>query len=110
MSMKHLVEFPTEDGNTILVEVEQPGDEGRVPAGKFQDIPERAQQTFEKALERIRPAAAAIYSKLKDLGDSPSDVSVEFGIKLSAKAGAVIASFDAEANLKVVIAWKQRSA
>ena len=78
--MKQLVEFPLEDGGTILVEVDVPEEPGMVPATRGEVI-QRAQQTFEAALEKIRPAAQAIIGQLRALHDPPDEVEVEFGLK-----------------------------
>lgn len=53
--MKQLVEFKLEDGNTIMVEVEQPEAQGgTIRAGrKPGEIYYEATQTFEQALEKI---------------------------------------------------------
>ena len=102
--MKQLVEFPLEGGGWIVVEVDEPR-AGTVRAGRAGEVIERAQQTFESALQSIKPAAASIVRFLRELEDSPDEVSVEFGIKLNVKAGVVI-SADAEANYKVNLKWK----
>jgi hypothetical protein len=56
---------------------------------------------------RIKPAATAIISKLRELNQPPDTIGVEFGIKLSAGAGAILASAGAEANFKVTLTWKR---
>jgi NTP-dependent ternary system trypsin peptidase co-occuring protein len=60
--------------------------------GSPAEVAERARQTFEASLERIKPAAAAIIAKIRELSDKREEIGVEFGIKLSAEAGVVIAS------------------
>jgi len=110
--MKRLVEFPLQEGGAIMVEV----DSAAAPAGSTvrgvnpTAVLEKARQSFETALEGIKPAAGAIIGKLRELGDQPEQVSVEFGIKLSAEAGAVIASTGVEANFKVTLLWKRAQA
>ena len=104
--MKRLVEFPLEEGGTILVEVDAPKEPGIVPAARGATV-EKAQQTFEQALEKIRPAAQSIIAKLRDLNDPPDEVEVEFGVKMNAEAGAIFASVSGEANYKVTLTWKQ---
>lgn len=106
--MKHLIEFPLEDGDSVLVEVDEPAPEGGVVrAARPGEIAVRVGQTFESAMERVRPAAAAIIAKLRGLADPPDKVKVEFGIKLSADAGAFVASAGAEANYTVTLTWKR---
>jgi hypothetical protein len=106
--MKRLVEFPLEGGNSILVEVDEPEAEGVVRAARPGEIAERALQTFETALQKIQPAAIVIIDHLRKLSDPPDQVNVEFGVKLSAGAGAVLASAGAEANYKVTLSWKRK--
>ena len=106
--MKRLIEFPLEDGTTILVETDAPEEPGPVPAMRGgPEMPERAGQTFEAALDKIRPAAQAIIQKLRALHDPPDEIEVEFGLKLNAQAGAFVAAAGTEANYKVTLTWKR---
>jgi hypothetical protein len=106
--MKRLIEFPLEDGTTILVETDAPEEPGPVPAMRGGPAtPERARQTFEAALDKIRPAAQAIIQKLRALHDPPDEIEVEFGLKLNAQAGAFVAAAGTEANYKVTLTWKR---
>jgi len=105
--MKQLVEFPLEDGGSILVEVETPETAGMVPASRGGEVVAKAQQTFEAALEKVRPAAGAIIAKLRALHDPPDEIEVEFGLKMSAEAGAIVAAAGVEANYKVTLTWKR---
>lgn len=107
--MRHLVEFPLDDGTTILVEVDEPGRAGgTVKAGRVEEVVQKAQQTFEHALDKVKPAASAIIQKLRSLSDAPDEVEVEFGLKLSAEAGAFIAAAGMEANYTVKLMWKRK--
>jgi hypothetical protein len=111
--MKRLIEYPLKDGNLVLIEVEEP-ERPVNPAMRGVQVPshevvERATQTFEDALDKIKPAASAIIAKLKELKTPPDQIGLEFGIKFSAKAGAVIASAGAEANFNVTLTWKRES-
>jgi hypothetical protein len=85
--VKRLIEFPLEDGTSMAVEVDEPGTEGMVRAARPGEITEKATQTFEAALERLKPAAAAIISQLRGVSDPPEQIGVEFGVKLSAGGG-----------------------
>jgi len=67
-----------------------------------------ASQTFEAALEKIKPAASGIIAKMRTLADPPDQAVVVFGIKLGARTGALIASPDSEANFLVTLTWKAR--
>ena len=110
--MKRLVEFPLQEGGTLLVEVDEPEGYaetttrgGVVKASRPSEIADKAKDTFEDALDKIRPAAQSIIDKLRELHDAPDEIGVEFGIKLSAEAGMFIASASVEANYKVTLKW-----
>ena len=106
--MKQLIEFPLEDGGSILVQVDEPAPEGVVVrASRAGDVVKKASQTFESALDKIKPAAGAIIAKLRGLHDPPDEIEVEFGLTLSAEAGAFVAAAGAEANYTVKLTWKR---
>lgn len=63
------------------------------------------QQAFEEALSRIRPIADSVMRTAREL-NNPHEIAVEFGIKVSAASGVVLASAEAEANFKVSLKWK----
>ena len=110
--MRRLVEFPSETGEPILVEVEDVGFGGETRRGlSASAVVDRAQTTFEDALEKARPMASSLVGKLRAIGDTagnpPDEVQVEFGIILSAEAGAVLAAASATANYKVTMTWKR---
>ena len=110
--MKRLVEFPSDSGEPILVEVEDIGFGGETRRGlSASAVVERAQTSFEDALDKVRPMASSLVGKLRAMGDAaadpPDEVQVEFGIVLSAEAGAVLAAASAGANYKVTMTWKR---
>lgn len=112
--MKRLVEFPSESGEPILVEVEDVGFGGETRRGlSTSAVFERAQTSFEDALEKARPMASSLVGKLRTIGDAagspPDEVQVEFGIILSAEAGAVLAAASASANYKVTMTWRRQT-
>jgi hypothetical protein len=104
--MKQLVEYELEVGGSILVEVDLP-DAGIERAGRGDQII-KAKERFGDALEQIKPVAQTVFSKLGGL--SADEIGVDFGIKLGAKAGTIIACADAEANFTVRLTWKRENA
>ena len=106
--MRHLIEFDLEEEGTILVEVKELSPEsGVVKAGRAGAMVEKASQTFESALDKIKPAAAVIVSKLRHVADPPDEIEVEFGLTMNADAGAFIAAVSAEANYTITLTWKR---
>jgi hypothetical protein len=104
--VKRLVEYSLSDGNSVMVEVDEARG-GGVRRGGPSDITEKATQTFETALEKIRPAAVELIAQFRNLHEPPQIAVVEFGVKLSAEAGAFIASVATEANFKVTLTWRR---
>jgi hypothetical protein len=107
--MKQLFEFPLEHhGSSITVEIEEAGTEQGVDrAGLGDQVIKRATQSFEAALDKMKPVVNAVMSKLQELTSSMDEVGLEFGLKMSAKAGIVLAAGDVEANFKVSLKWKK---
>jgi hypothetical protein len=105
LSVKRIVEFPLESGDSILVEVDEPSD--RIGLGD--EIAEKAQKTFESALNAIKPVASTVINKVRSLNEPADEVEVKFGIKMTAGLGAVIASGNGEVNYEITLKWKQES-
>jgi len=106
--MKRLVEFPLEEGGSIVVQIDEPETGGTVRAGR-EDTIEKAKDTLEDALNRVLPAAKSVVEKLQSMASRPDEIEVTFGINLSAKAGAFIALASAETNFGVTVRWTSAS-
>jgi hypothetical protein len=106
--VKRIVEFPLESGGTILVEVDKPAPtDERISLGD--EVAQKAQQTFESALEKVKPLANAIMTKVCSLNEPADEVEVKFGIKMSAELGVVITSGSAEVNYEITLKWQQKA-
>jgi len=69
--MKRLAEFPSESREPILVEVEDVGPSGETWRGLSPSaVVERAQTSFEDALEKAKPMASSLVGKLRAIGDA----------------------------------------
>ena len=109
--MHRLLDFPLQEGEgSVLVQVEDTafGEPTRGLSGNA--IVERSHRAFEQALAGIRPAAQAVIDAMRGLADFPDEVGVEFGVQLSAEAGAFIASGSTTANFKVSLTWRRADA
>jgi hypothetical protein len=112
--MRRLVEFPSESGEPIMVEVEDlelAGDGGKTRRGLSPSgVVERAQTSFEDALDTAQPIASGLIGKLRSIADPPDEVQVEFGLSLSANVGALlVAGASAGANYKVTLKWTKEA-
>jgi hypothetical protein len=113
--MAHYIQFQTDDGNTILVEVEEADvyQPGVVKAGlreKAQEAVSQAKAGFEEGLEVIRHNATAFIKKVRSLSDPPDEVEVTFGLKATGELGNfAVAKAGAEANYTVTLKWKREA-
>jgi hypothetical protein len=106
--VKRLVEFPLEAGGSVVVEIDEPAS-GPTMRGLGKDgssLAERADKTFEQATAAVTPSAHALIARLRSMDDPPEEISIEFGVQLSAQTGAFIAALAAEANFKVSMTWR----
>jgi hypothetical protein len=106
INMKQLMEYPLEEGGSILVEVTVSNAEARIQkAGRTDELPVKAAITFEAALNSIRPVANSVISKLEGLSRPPDEVEVQFGLGFKADANAIITSLEADTNLQLILKW-----
>ncbi|MDN3020411.1 CU044_2847 family protein [Streptomyces sp. S.PB5] len=100
--MEGLVEFKMGDGAVVAVEA---ADDVRGAKLVSRDGTVRAAHTFENALDGVRSAAEAALRVFRDGTLQPDGVEIEFGVKLSAETGAIIAKGTAEGHLVVKLTW-----
>ena len=104
--MKQVIEFSTDYGASVYVEVDEQMEDDRIALGER--IVHTAQQTLDSAMESVKPLANTIMNKIKSLNEPADEVEVKFGIKMSAELGAVIASGNAEVNYEITLKWNKK--
>ena len=109
--MSQLVQFPLEDGSTIVVQVAESSSTSPAPVTRGtrstpDQVTEKAATSFEGALEHVRPITARLIERLRSIEDSPDEIQVEFGIDLHAELGAFVASASTNANFKLSLTWR----
>jgi hypothetical protein len=102
--MKRILPMPTEGGDTISIEVDEVTGAVVRGAGSTAFL-DKSAQTFEAVVASVRPVALALVQQFANLGSGTNSIRVKFGIKISAAAGAIIASAGSEANFEVEINW-----
>lgn len=97
--------MPLDGGGEILLEAgaEAPP-EGPVKAGRIGDAVRDLPHTLSEALVPVRESARTVLAALWQAG--PDEVEVEFGVDLSAEAGAIITKSQAGFHLKVRVLWQ----
>lgn len=106
--MKNYVQLQFDDGTPLLVE----NYDDSIPTQRTRSAPEeiaitKAEQSFSCAISNLRDAANTTLNILREL-DQPNDIVLEFGVKFSAKAGAILASVDSGATFKITLKWSER--
>jgi hypothetical protein len=105
--MTHVMTMAIDDGSTVLVEVAD--DTGIERVGRVDTVVRDASETLNEALARVRPAAASILRSVREMAQPPDTVTLEFGVKLTAEAGVVVARTTGEANFKITVEWSTDS-
>jgi len=89
----------------VAIEAE---DASRVVRGwRPEEATARATETLEAAIGRVRPTVDAVVSSFRDSLQVPTEIEVEFGIVLTAEAGAVIARTQGEVHFQVTVRWSR---
>ncbi|MEV8633375.1 CU044_2847 family protein [Streptosporangium sp. NPDC051023] len=102
--MTVLVRIPLDGGGVILVESTEV-DDGPVKARRIRDAVHEVPRTLGEILQPVAESARIL---LHHLGRAkPAELEVEFGIDLTAEAGAVITKSSVGTNVKVRMVWKQ---
>jgi len=106
------IETKTKDGSVIRIEVEsgaktKTGFSAQVD-GSTAD--EAVANAYGETLNTIRACANGIVDTLQNLNTPPSAASVEFALKVDAKAGPMIAKSGSNVHFKVSLSWKQPEA
>ncbi|MCX5090088.1 CU044_2847 family protein [Streptomyces sp. NBC_00365] len=104
--MDGVMEFKTGDGAVILIEEgEDESGSGSRLVSRGENGVVQATRTFEGALEGVRSAAESALRVFRDGSLRPGSVEIEFGVKLTAEAGALIAKSAVEGHLVVKLSW-----
>lgn len=111
--MQGLLRWQTEDGPVIVeVDLDEGARDGfrsvalpKFRRGEIVDVPGR----LEGALDHARVAAKSALRAFRHPSMGADEISLEFGIKLNAEAGAVVARTSAEAHMTVRVNWKRHA-
>ncbi len=108
------VEFPLEDGGSILIEtpdLQEKIQSGFVKSGQSEAAREAAlpaSRSFDASVENVRKAAELLVSKLRTISAPPDEMTVSFGLKASGDLGSLaIGKVGGEANYAVTLKWKK---
>ncbi|WAL98995.1 CU044_2847 family protein [Streptomyces sp. Je 1-369] len=106
--MNELVRWESDEGPVVVeVDSRDPGFRSVSRRGESGGIHE-VEGRFESALTNVRGAAMSALRTFRDRALDPDAIELEFGVKLSAEAGAVIAKTATEGHLTVKLTWSRR--
>ncbi|WUD72029.1 hypothetical protein OG937_10135 [Streptomyces sp. NBC_00510] len=104
----HTVEVPLGDGTDDVVRVQvREVDEGLVRVGRGSRAVPRAERTLGQMLDTVRPVADSFVGRFRGMVNAPDEVTLEFGVSISAEADVVIASTATAANFAVTLTWNR---
>ncbi len=114
VTVPELAEFRLADGSVVLVQVDGPETDDVAVRGwrdKAADAGERltvtANRTLDGAIDAVVPAAETLVRRLRETAGGPDELTVEFGLQMSAQAGAYIAQATSTANFRVSMTWRR---
>lgn len=106
--MADYIETTTKSGAKLLIEVaaEVRGSTGfgRQTSTENSD---QVSDAYTQMLAAIEACASGVIETIEGLPTQPSAASIDFGVKIDGKAGAMIAKSLGEGQVKVSLSWKQ---
>lgn len=108
---KVIISIPLDDDTSVFVEVDQ-ADEGEYLTPEdalapisVQDRLSDIRTTVHDAIENIIRPTIETMLKIRETVRPPDAIELEFGLKLSGRAGLVFASSQMEGHIKVKASW-----
>ncbi|MGW7542672.1 CU044_2847 family protein [Streptomyces sp. NPDC054770] len=103
------MEFSLGEGGSVLVRVSDEPDAAAVVTrgGSMSAVIEKAEGTFDSVMQSVRAVARGVSAQVEDFGQRPDALVVQFGVELSAQAGAIITAAGASAQLTVTLTWNR---
>jgi hypothetical protein len=108
--MTEYIETESKSGAIIRIEVgaDAKGSAGfGRQAGSTDVSNEAVKDAYDQILTTVRACADGMMDTIQGLETQPSAASIEFALKVDAKAGAMIAKSMGDAHFKVSLSWKQ---
>jgi len=105
--MSDYIEYPLEDGNTVLIETEELG--GVVRAANKPGEPIPSKLNFKQAFASVRSSIKEVMAEFDDL--HVEEAEIKFGLKSIGEAGIfAIGKVGGEMNYEVTLKWKKPEA
>jgi hypothetical protein len=100
--------MPATANDIILVDLGPASGVRGVASFSPESMAEKSAEAIDKAMGTIRAMAAKINATMQKItiSERPDKVSVEFGIKMTADADALVAKMGTEAAITVTLSWE----
>jgi hypothetical protein len=111
--MTAITSIRLDDGSLLRVETTAPASARPASEEPYESIRRprpaddvgSAADTLRSAVDRVRPAVLDIVDSLRSMPRRPDRITLEFGVKVTAEAGVVVARTAAEAHFTVGVEW-----
>ena len=91
----------------ILVEFELPAGVRGLGRTSAADLAKRSAEAVEAAMETIKAMARRIGTLYDEMPHEITQIEIDFGVKLDAEAGALLAKAGGEASQNVTLTWER---
>ncbi len=102
--MSELVRVELSDGGFLMVEAIDPGD-GVARASRRTGGVVNAAHTLRDSFTQLRAAADDMVQTFGRMVTAPEEFEIEFGVRITAETGAVVAKAGGEAHFMVRLTW-----
>lgn len=106
--MGELLEFRSDGGDVVLVEVDQAARGEVTRGGRPGAAVIEAGKSLDQVVGQLGPVIKGIVSELRSTAGWPDEVEVEFAVKMSADSNLIIARAAGEANFRIKVRWSDR--
>src|SRR3954447_18604534 len=103
--MSELLEFKSDAGEVVLVEVAEPPRAGVMRGGRPAAAVVESGEDLEHVLGRLGPVIRGMVASVRSAADRPDEVEIEFSVKISADSNLIIARAGGEANFRIALRW-----
>lgn len=107
--MSEIIKFQLASGEFVYMDAEADATEELRPASRGKKVIATASETFEAALEQVKPAARAVVEAFREFNE-PDEIGLEFGIQFKSSVDAFVLTGEANATLKLSLKWKRDKA
>ena len=95
------------DETPIIVEFQHAPGVRQVSRLSAEEVTKRSAEALDHAMGTVKGMSRRFQTTISSLAVQPSTTELEFGIKLDAAAGAVLAKAGAEASMNVKLTWSR---